>query len=231
MIRVGLARTDPHYAGLEPPWGPGKSYPELAGLLGDAAGAGPPNHVYAAVRGVLHALGLGEDRFGGADWNPLGELVARGGHVVLKPNFIRHWNPREDGSVEAVITHGSLIRAMADYAFLAVGAEGSVTLAEAPQHDCDWTRISELAGLAELVRFYEDTLGLELGVVDLRREQVRYHDGVIAERHPLPGDPAGYRLVDLGSRSAFDGSGLDPRIAAGATSTCSPRPSCGPTWS
>ena len=36
MIRVGLARTQPSYAGLEPPFGPGKPFPELAGLLPDA---------------------------------------------------------------------------------------------------------------------------------------------------------------------------------------------------
>ena len=29
MIRVGLARTAPSYAGLEPPYGPGETYPEM----------------------------------------------------------------------------------------------------------------------------------------------------------------------------------------------------------
>jgi two-component system phosphate regulon sensor histidine kinase PhoR len=36
VIRVGLARTEQSYAGLAPPWGPGKAYPELERLLGDA---------------------------------------------------------------------------------------------------------------------------------------------------------------------------------------------------
>jgi uncharacterized protein (DUF362 family) len=216
MIRVGLARTDPHYAGLEPPFGPGKAYPELSPLLGDAATRGAPNHVYAAVRGALHALGLAERDFGTSDWNPLGELVGRGGRVVLKPNFIRHWNPCEAGSVDAVITHGSLLRAVADYAFLAVGPEGSVAIAEAPQHDCDWDRIDEIAGLRTVARFYEEVLGRELAIVDLRREEVRYRDAVIVERRALPGDPSGYRLVDLGSHSAFAGSGLDPMRFRGA---------------
>jgi uncharacterized protein (DUF362 family) len=216
MIRVGLARTDPHYAGLEPPYGPGKPYPELLPLLGEAASLGAPSHVYQAVREALHALGLARDQFGTPEWNPLGELVGRGGRVVLKPNFIRHWNPREDGSVDAVITHGSLLRPLADYAFLAVGPEGSVTIAEAPQHDCDWGRIETIVGLHQLRRFYEEVLGRELGLVDLRREAVRYRQAVIAERIALPGDPAGYRLIDLGSHSAFTDSGLDPRRFRGA---------------
>src|SRR5262249_30610634 len=104
----------------------------------------------------------------------------------------------------------------ADYAFLAAGSEGSVVIAEAPQHDCEWARICQIAGLDALVGFYDRELGLELEVIDLRRESVTYRDGVIVERRTLPGDPAGYRLIDLGRRSAFAGSGLDPRRFRGA---------------
>ena len=216
MIRVGFARTEPSYAGIRAPFGPGKPWPELERLLGDAAADGPPNPAYAGVRAALLALGLDAERFGGADWNPLGVLVGRGRRVVLKPNFIRHWNPAPDGSPESLITHGAVLRAMADYAWLAVGPEGSVVVAEAPQHDCDFDRILALSGLDVLVRFYEGTLGVELGVVDLRREAVSYQDGVIVLRRALPGDPLGYRVVDLGARSFFASSGLDPERFRGA---------------
>ncbi len=101
MIRVGLGRTEKSYAGLAPPYGPGEAYPELAPLLGDAAAGGAPNHVYAGVRAALRGLGLDADRFGTAAWNPLGDCVARGRRVVLKPNFIRHWNPAEDASIDS----------------------------------------------------------------------------------------------------------------------------------
>src|SRR5262249_59023384 len=117
---------------------------------------------------------------------------------------------------DSVITHGSIVRAIADYAFLAAGSEGSVAIAEAPQHDCDWDRIRELTGLARIVAFYDRELGLELETIDLRREAVVFRDGVIVERRKLPGDPAGYRLVDLGARSTFARSGLDPRRFRGA---------------
>jgi len=108
------------------------------------------------------------------------------------------------------------VRAIADYAFLAAGSEGSVAIAEAPQHDCQWERIREITGLDALVDFYDRQLGLELETIDLRREEVTYRDGVIVERRKLAGDPAGYRLVDLATRSAFHGSGLDPRRFRGA---------------
>jgi uncharacterized protein (DUF362 family) len=216
MIPVGLARTEPHYRSLVTPWGPGKSYPELVDLLGDSAGDGPFNHVYAAVRSSLRGLGLDAAHFDTPDWNPLGALVRRGGRIVLKPNFIRHWNPFEQGSVESVITHGAVVRAVADYAFLAAGAEGSVAIAESPQQDCDFARIREIVGLDAIVRYYEETLARELEVIDLRRETVIFRDGIIVERRALPGDPAGYRAVDLGTRSFFADSGLDPTRFRGA---------------
>jgi uncharacterized protein (DUF362 family) len=216
LTRVGLSMTDPTYAGLSAPYGPGKGFPELEGLLGAHASSGPINHVYGAVRSALFALGLDADRFGRTDWNPIGSLAHRGARIVLKPNFIRHWNPIEDESVESVITHGAIVRAVADYAFIATGGEGSVVIAEAPQHDCQWDRIREIVGLDEIVAFYDRELGLELENIDLRREEVTYRDGVIVERRSLPGDPEGYRLVDLGERSAFAGSGLDPRRFRGA---------------
>jgi len=219
MIRVGLARCRPGYEGLSAPWGPGKSYPELERLLGDWGGEEPFNEVYAAVRAALYGLGLDAGRFGTPDWNPIGELVAPGKRIVLKPNLIRHWNPAEDGrggSVDSVITHGAVIRAVADYAMIAAGPDGSVVIAEAPQMDCDFDTIRRIIGLDEIVGVYDELLDRELEVIDLRRETVVYKHGIIDSRKPLPGDPLGYRAVDLGERSFFSGSGLDPNRFRGA---------------
>ena len=213
-VPVGLARTQPNYAGLAAPFGPGRDYPELTSLFG--ALTGTANHVYDAVRTALAGAGLDAARFGTPDWNPLGALVAPGGRIVLKPNFIRHWNPCAEGTLDSVVTHGSVLRAVADYAWLAAGDEGSVVLAEAPQHDCDWEKVAAHTGVEELVAFYAKQLGRTFEVIDLRRERVRYEDGVIVERVQLPGDPAGYRLVDLGEHSAFAASELDPNRFRGA---------------
>lgn len=219
MIRVGLARCRPGYDGLAAPWGPGKSYPELERLFGDRAGEGPPNEVYGAVRMALYGLGLDAARFGTPDWNPIGALVAPGKRIVLKPNLIRHWNPAADGrggTVASVITHGAILRAVADYAFLAAGPDGSVAIAEAPQMDCDFDQIRAITGLDAIVAFYDEVLGRELEVIDLRREAVVFQDGIIVDRKKLPGDPLGYRAVDLGDKSFFSGSGLDPNRFRGA---------------
>lgn len=219
MIRVGLAHCQPSYDGISAPWGPGKSYPEIERLLGDRAGEGSFNEVYACVRAALFGLGLDADRFGTPHWNPIGDLVAAGSRIVLKPNLIRHWNPAQDGrggTVQSVITHGSIIRAVADYAMLAAGPDGSVAIAEAPQMDCDFDRIREIVGLDSIVDEYDRVIDRELEVIDLRREAVVFKDGVIEERRSLPGDPLGYRAVDLGDRSFFSDSGLDPNRFRGA---------------
>jgi uncharacterized protein (DUF362 family) len=216
VIRVGLARTTPSYQGIEPPYHPGVAFPELAALLGSRGADGAANHVYAAVRAALAAFGLDAQNFGSAAWNPLGALVRRGGRVVLKPNFIRHWNPARGATPASVVTHGAVIRALLDYATLAVGPDGSVVLAEAPQQDCDWAAVSELAGLPAIAEFYGDALRREFERIDLRREVVRTADGVIVARQPLCGDPSGYRVVDLGRASFFEGSGIDPAQMRGA---------------
>jgi uncharacterized protein (DUF362 family) len=219
MSRVGLARGPNHYRGLAAPWHPGFEPPELAGRLG-SAGAGAENGVFRAVRSALFALGLDAERADSPDWNPLGSLVQAGGSVVLKPNFIRHWNPRSEtdpeASIESVITHGAILRAMADYAFLAVGSSGRVIVAEAAQQDCSFDEIRSIAGLDAMQRHFRDAFGGELEIIDLRREFVIFENGVIVSRQNLPGDPQGYREVDLGRLSFFENSGIDPNRMRGA---------------
>jgi uncharacterized protein (DUF362 family) len=219
MIRVGLGRGPDHYRGLTAPWHPGFEPPELAGRLG-SADSETANGVFQAVRNALLALGLDKERAGSAEWNPLSKLAAPGKTIVLKPNFIRHWNPRSalesDASTESVVTHGAILRAVADYAFLAVGLSGRVIVAEAPQQDCDFDKIRKLAGLDSMQEHFHRVLGAKLEVIDLRREAVVFENGVIVSRQSLPGDPKGYRAVDLGRESFFEGSGLNPSLMRGA---------------
>ncbi len=213
---AGLAWTEPHYGRVSAPFAPGERYPEIVKLYGTAFRPGPANPAYDGVRRALAALGLDAERFATAEWNPLSELVPPGGRVVLKPNLIRHWNPEPGGTLESVITHGAILRAALDYALLAVGPEGSVEIAEAPQHDCDFEVVSRQLGLAQIDAHLRESLGRALPVIDLRREVVSYRDGVIVARRELPGDPRGYRVVDLGGRSWLASAERDPSRFRGA---------------
>ena len=113
MIRVGLVHAKPSYQGLTPPFAPGRSYPEFAQLTPAAVDPAEFNHVFAAVREALRTLDLDAEHYGESSWNPLGDFVSPGAVIVLKPNFIRHWNPQAERgeTVESVITHGAVVRA------------------------------------------------------------------------------------------------------------------------
>lgn len=148
-----------------------------------------------SVRRAVAALGL--------EWRT---LVQPGDRVVLKPNFIRESHTERPGEWEQIITHGSVIAAVADEVAAALDGRGAMTIADAPQTDSDFERICELTGVRtlrdRLVKRWPD---LKCEVLDLRREAWRTERGVIVERRKLPEDPRGYTLVDLGGRSFFHG--------------------------
>lgn len=217
MIRVGLSFAKHDYSTTPPPFHPPAAYPELQTLFGSQVTQNCDNDAYAAVRAALYGLGLDRENFGTPHWNPIGALVPKGKKIVLKPNLIRHWNPETRGTVLSVITHGSILRAALDYAFLAAGPDGSVTIAEAPQQDCDFEQIRRLVGFDALEKFYLDTLGRNFKIIDLRREAVTMQDAIIVSRKALPGDPAGYRDIDLGAKSCFAQTrDVDPQRFRGA---------------
>jgi uncharacterized protein (DUF362 family) len=121
-------------------------------------------------------------------------LVKPGDRVVLKPNFIRESHTEKPDEWEQIITHGTIIAAVAEQV---ADAGGKIIIADAPQTDSDFELICERAGIPELRK------RLDIEVLDLRREAWRTKNGVIVERRKLPEDPRGYTLVDLAGQSCF----------------------------
>src|SRR5262249_8459325 len=97
---------------------------------------------------------------------------ARWRHAVLKPNWVRHYNERDPsnpGLLDEVVTAPELLFALARQ--LASRAE-SVTIADAPQFDADWSELwrrLQLDGLLARARGE----GIPLDIRDLRQEVVR----------------------------------------------------------
>ena len=89
------------------PFHPPALYPELSFLPADVE---PDNRIYAGVRDLLRGLGYDAERFGTPEWSPLTALVDEGGVVVLKPNFVRHYNEDPSGVLETVVTHPAVLR-------------------------------------------------------------------------------------------------------------------------
>jgi uncharacterized protein (DUF362 family) len=184
-----------------PPYSPGTPGPEYP--FGSGALAGETNQAYEGLRHALRLLRLDEAHEGQQAWNPLGEIIGPGDTVVLKPNFVREFRETRAGHEDCLITHGSLIRAVLDYVYIALQGQGRIVIADAPQNDADFDAIRKIAGLEAIQEFYRRHAGFYVEVYDLRPERARKTDGVIVGHERLPGDPAGYLKVDLGRHSMF----------------------------
>ena len=200
---VGLYDTGTTRYPVLAPYHPSEAYPEYP--FGEACVARHDNPVYRAVRELLAALGLDQERFGTADWNPLSGMVAPGGTVLLKPNLVISEHALGQRGIEASVAHGSVLRPLIDYAYRALEGRGRIIVADSPLKEVDFHRILRLSGVQGVQEFYETatTTGLEL--LDFRDLQVvRNARGIMVDSQELPGDPAGYTLVDIGRDSMFE---------------------------
>jgi uncharacterized protein (DUF362 family) len=190
---------------------PGARYPMKAPF-------DPPNPVYEMVEAALSALGLDGGRRGTPEWNPLGDVIARGDRVVVKPNFVTSKNFQEHLRGEKLAcssTHGSVLRPILDYALRAAGPKGLVQVVDTPVEGCNLDEVVTGLGVVDLLRFYRER-GQPIDLLDLRPFRVVPHlllDDVrrfgrsfnlgLLLRQRLPGDPLGYAVVDLGRDSRF----------------------------
>lgn len=156
------------------------------------------------IRGALVASGLDKDC-------PLEGFVRPGDSVVLKPNLIREAHVTRSEEWEQVITHGSVIRVMAELTAEALRGQGRIVIADGPQTDSDFGEICARTGL-HAIRDRIERLGVRCDVVDLRRDRWFQRGDVTYKRVSLPGDPAGYTTVDLGDASEFSSYALNGRF-------------------
>jgi uncharacterized protein (DUF362 family) len=178
------------------PYHPSKRYPEYR--FDEIAES--ENYVYDAVRQLFFELGFDTDNFGKQGWNPLGWLIEPGLTVVLKPNFVlsRHFKKKDP---YAIITHPSVLRAVADYVWIALQGKGSIIVADAPQYNCNWQELMELTRLEDVSRFYN---AQRQGSFELRDLRDYWSAGkhFPSLRQDLPGDPLGTLKVNLDGHSA-----------------------------
>jgi len=180
------------------PFSPSRPYPEYA--FSDMSSE--QNLAYEAVRGCFQISGLDAAHFGTAEWNPLGELIRPGETVVLKPNMVHQRHPRDPQGWRYVITHGSVVRAVADYVWKALGPKGKIILADAPQTDASFSEMVRLLGL-DVIRDFYMARGLTFELIDLRQEEWTTRGDVVVERRKLAPNPYGAIAFDLGGASEF----------------------------
>ena len=185
------------------PYHPPHRYPEFSTF---DVRCDETNHVYEAVRNVLADLQLDRDNFDHPAWNPLRNFIKSGQRVLVKPNWVMHENPVE-ASIESLITHTSLIRAMMDYLILALNRDGTIEIADAPLQGCDFNELLRRNLIMELVEEYRARFPtVTFTVLDLRKTVLSGRGKWLTgfEKQMIQsGDPRGYILVDLGQESFF----------------------------
>jgi uncharacterized protein (DUF362 family) len=186
--------------GARPPFSPAEVYPEYPF---DDTGSSGENKVYRAVRNCLFLMGMDASHFGAAQWNPLGDIIEPGQRVLIKPNFVLDFHGF-GWSLESVITHGSVIRAVLDYVLLALNGEGTVRVGDAPLQSADFEKLCHLSGINAVLEFYRRRSAVVVDVADFRQECALLNERRwIREKEAVAGDPEGYASVDLNDDSMF----------------------------
>ena len=196
--KVSIAKqTDAAYP-FDEPFHPATAYPEYP--FGREY-TGPQNDIYEMVRECLWKLGLDRDRFGTADWNPLGVFIKPGHRVIIKPNLVQDRHYR-GGDVGCLVTHGSVVRAVMDYIYKALDGRGCVVVGDAPVLSTKFDGAIRAARLGGVLDFYRAHAIPAPSVFDFRTVagvlDKRFH---VSRWVALSGDPLGNVSYDLGADS------------------------------
>lgn len=100
--------------------------------------------------------------------NPLGKIIEPGNTVFIKPNWVAsRWRASCDheDDLYSVITHPSLLEALADYVAEALQGEGKIIIADNPSIDADFEELMQHTKIRERLQGKYDC---DLEIKDLR---------------------------------------------------------------
>lgn len=151
------------------------------------------------------------DDLGYPEKNPLfgGGIVQPGDTVFIKPNWVAsRWRvscPHKD-NLYCVITHSSVIEAVADYVAEALMGKGKIIIGDNPSIDADFLELMNFTGIEKIKTKYD----VPVEILDLRPlvcdDLKNYGKKNLMVRQF--GDPKGKVEVNLGKRSLL--YGIDP---------------------
>jgi uncharacterized protein (DUF362 family) len=122
---------------------------------------------------MLKILSLDKEHFGEKDWNPLGEFINPGDNVVIKPNLVVDSTYLTEREFNSAVTHGSVIRPLIDYAYLAAGKRGKIIIADGPIDITDFRDTLKKSGILDAVNYLKSKYKIPLEVIDLRTEYLK----------------------------------------------------------
>lgn len=187
---------------------PSEQYPEYVWRDDIASSA---NTVYDMVRNTLRGFDLDRDNYGKQEWNPLKSYMSPGNTVLIKPNFVMHYNENrkvKKNSMECLVTHASVIRAVCDYCVIALKGKGRIIIGDAPMQDCDFNRLVKKMHYDRLLDFYQKR-GISISLVDFREYESRYNKSAVIIGRRFSNEES--VMVDIGKESAHYSSGRNEK--------------------
>lgn len=164
-----------------------------------------PSFPYNADNEVLVALRSLFSMWGKDPCNPFREWIEPGSRVVIKPNWVRHHNPRET-SLDALVTHTALIKHIIDLTATGLRGRGSIIIGDAPLQSCDFDILVKRTRIGEIVRqARSDYPGLEISIDDWRLTVLEELDST--QKHTSNYDTRvleDYKIIDLATNSFLE---------------------------
>lgn len=182
-------------------YSPSEKYPEY--LFNEISPV--KNDVYEAVRNSFFLMGYDKDNYGTSLWNPLGNLIKPDNTVLIKPNLVRHANGIIKNGTDCLITHASIIRAVVDYALIALKGSGKIIIGDAPIQSCDFDiLLAKEQGLYKLIEFYKSTnIMTTIELCDFRDYKSEFTGGVLGVLKEKESGHKNGVNIDLGKDSCF----------------------------
>lgn len=154
-----------------------------------------PNKINCALDEIFRALGLNPA-------NPFKGYIHPGNRVFIKPNWVAsRWRKSCDHTDDlyCVITHPTVIEAVADRVAQALCGQGEIIIADNPSIDADFEELMQFTGIRRLENKYD----VPCHIYDLRplvcKDLKDY--GKKDKMVPQSGDPNGEVEVNLGKNS------------------------------
>jgi hypothetical protein len=182
IIYLGISQNST-YPEMDNYYSPDELYPEYP-YNKDALSE--KNQVYKLIREGFISLGYDADNQGKSCWNPLGHFINKGEKVLIKPNWVMHYNKNKayKDNMDCLITHPSVVRTIIDYVYIALGNTGEIIVADAPMQGCNLEKLLVASGYLDLLEFYKSK-GIKIEFADLRERRVIAHKGLITKIIPV----------------------------------------------
>jgi uncharacterized protein (DUF362 family) len=158
-----------------------------------------------ALQRLFEAWGLDAD-------NPFGDWLAPGASVLIKPNWVRDFNPL-GYDLDCLVSHTSIIKYLIGFLAKALDGRGTIFVGDAPVQNCDFSNLVEQTGMQRMIESAKQEYpDIEVVVEDWRLTVFHRHGWAASWKTRKIQDSLDngekeldrYRLVDLGRGSFLE---------------------------